>query len=814
MTGTSFNQASNLIIGDDAAELLRLGSVGIVAGFGGNDTIEGVINGIAPGSTLFGGMGNDFLTSKGVGDLAYGGMGNDILVNESGQATQFGEMGNDTIFGEEDQNTVYGGAGNDSIFVAEDRNVVFGDDGNDTIRGGEGNDIFAGGAGNDYLIAAQTSDDPSFLFGNEGNDILVAGPNADSLYGGKGADSVSAGSSSNAGNMFLSGDTGGDTITYLGSGDGVILDGDRSASLTPAGTDAGADTFIVDNPSGGATNLDIFGGAGNDSLFGTNGMGLGANAEVFMGQGNDYFAVTSGGSSSFSGDLGNDVGSITAAGNDTIYGDQAIVSGTDASSGNDVLNVNVNGGANVIYGDDTASGAGNDAITTTGMGSSLLVGGGGNDTLNSDASAGGDTLVGGAGNDIYTFGADDVIPFDSLGNNTYIAGATATAQDTITVQANDSFTGGATFFVTGEAELIKTITDGGVIASDEKDLITIGTANALTSLAGGDDTLNATNVVEGGSIFGGAGNDVITVSGTDAAGVLDGGAGNDAFTFSDAAATVSSTIEGGAGDDTLTAAGVFAGSFSGGDGVDVFDIETLGGNGSAAVIDGGAGNELIGIGNLGSGVTSTVQGGLGDDTLTVGTVSSATPADLTISSVVLDGGLGNDYIRAGSGGNASLVGGDGDDILIGGSLAAAATGTTAVYAGDKIVGGLGNDTIVFLSTNDLGFIDTSVVTPAEAGVTDLFTSNSSAYLGSAGEAGSGAGILNNVFVDTITDFVSGSDKLFFNTDAGFEEQLDRKSTRLNSSHQIISYAVFCLKKKKINTIVYLTSNITTQCICL
>src|SRR5947208_6423287 len=28
---------------------------------------------------------------------------------------------------------------------------------------------------------------------------------------------------------------------------------------------------------------------------------------------------------------------------------------------------------------------------------------------------------------------------------------------------------------------------------------------------------------------------------------------------------------------------------------------------------------------------------------------------------------------------------------------------------------------------------------------------------------------------------------------------DRKSTRLNSSHQIISYAVFCLKKKKIKS---------------
>src|SRR5438309_8196148 len=31
------------------------------------------------------------------------------------------------------------------------------------------------------------------------------------------------------------------------------------------------------------------------------------------------------------------------------------------------------------------------------------------------------------------------------------------------------------------------------------------------------------------------------------------------------------------------------------------------------------------------------------------------------------------------------------------------------------------------------------------------------------------------------------------------ESLDRKSTRLNSSHSSISYAVFCLKKKKQHT---------------
>src|SRR5258708_22003043 len=35
--------------------------------------------------------------------------------------------------------------------------------------------------------------------------------------------------------------------------------------------------------------------------------------------------------------------------------------------------------------------------------------------------------------------------------------------------------------------------------------------------------------------------------------------------------------------------------------------------------------------------------------------------------------------------------------------------------------------------------------------------------------------------------------------ASVPSQQDRKSTRLNSSHQIISYAVFCLKKKKKKT---------------
>src|SRR2546430_5406509 len=40
--------------------------------------------------------------------------------------------------------------------------------------------------------------------------------------------------------------------------------------------------------------------------------------------------------------------------------------------------------------------------------------------------------------------------------------------------------------------------------------------------------------------------------------------------------------------------------------------------------------------------------------------------------------------------------------------------------------------------------------------------------------------------------------------------IDRKSTRLNSSHSQISYAVFCLKKKKLNTSASTNTSTTLQ----
>src|SRR2546427_8249068 len=55
-------------------------------------------------------------------------------------------------------------------------------------------------------------------------------------------------------------------------------------------------------------------------------------------------------------------------------------------------------------------------------------------------------------------------------------------------------------------------------------------------------------------------------------------------------------------------------------------------------------------------------------------------------------------------------------------------------------------------------------------------------------------------VRTLTDIVTDLERTYSLTGlTGDVTALDRKSTRLNSSHSQISYAVFCLKKKKKRT---------------
>src|SRR5260221_4978227 len=53
-------------------------------------------------------------------------------------------------------------------------------------------------------------------------------------------------------------------------------------------------------------------------------------------------------------------------------------------------------------------------------------------------------------------------------------------------------------------------------------------------------------------------------------------------------------------------------------------------------------------------------------------------------------------------------------------------------------------------------------------------------------------VLKRIFVHKVLELCSRQ--------LGLVKRLDRKSTRLNSSHTVISYAVFCLKKKSKNLV--------------
>src|SRR5258708_17807509 len=58
------------------------------------------------------------------------------------------------------------------------------------------------------------------------------------------------------------------------------------------------------------------------------------------------------------------------------------------------------------------------------------------------------------------------------------------------------------------------------------------------------------------------------------------------------------------------------------------------------------------------------------------------------------------------------------------------------------------------------------------------------------------GITTSEIYHHIVEFLGQSSHPYIKSSYSLKGSIDRKSTRLNSSHQIISYAVFCLKKKK------------------
>src|SRR5438132_6775977 len=81
--------------------------------------------------------------------------------------------------------------------------------------------------------------------------------------------------------------------------------------------------------------------------------------------------------------------------------------------------------------------------------------------------------------------------------------------------------------------------------------------------------------------------------------------------------------------------------------------------------------------------------------------------------------------------------------------------------------------------------------------TTLFRSWLSERLGPRATLYAGLCLRETAAVMNLTDLFVGVDTGPTHLMSAFDVPLvDRKSTRLNSSHTVISYAVFCLKKKK------------------
>src|SRR6478609_9129676 len=116
-------------------------------GLAGNDVVTlSEVNGALPAANLFGGAGNDVLTSGSGNDQLFGESGNDTLLGKGGADLLFGGSENDTLTGGDADDQAFGQAGDDRMIwnPGDDTDLNEGGDGTDTVEvnGGNGAEQF------------------------------------------------------------------------------------------------------------------------------------------------------------------------------------------------------------------------------------------------------------------------------------------------------------------------------------------------------------------------------------------------------------------------------------------------------------------------------------------------------------------------------------------------------------------------------------------------------------------------------------------------------------------------------------------------
>jgi trimeric autotransporter adhesin len=647
-------------LGANLEDLTLTGS----ASKGTGNALDNNIFGNAGNNLLSGLAGNDFLQAGGGKDTLQGGIGNDqyllLTGDEDTKISEFANQGIDTVINGFDYTLEENLENLTLLFLAGAINGT-GNALNNVITGNGFDNQLSGEAGNDTLISAGGKDT---MFGGEGNDVYVV-TSGDEVIGegnSAGTDLVRA-QTNYALTSFVENLTMEGPAAFNGTGNdlsNVIIGNTINNFLNGAdGNDSVLGNDGDDGLSGGTGDDTLVGGTGNDNLSG----GAGAD-KLIGGTGNDRYSI-------------DDKDTITEAAGGGI---DTISAGFNYTLGANFENLTVSLG-NVGTGNGLAN------VIVSDFGSSTLIGGAGNDTLDgsqSDTVVGGtDSMAGGTGNDVYIIRAS---------NNA----------DTILTellnQGIDRVESALDWFLGENFEDLLLRDNGGAID---------GAGNALNNVITGNTSAN--------KLFGNAGNDTLD-GGNGGNDSLIGGVGDDTYIIRTGLETITESKDQGidtvvtdigytlgANLENLTLTGdsqngtgnalankmVVLGSFSAllGEGGN----DTLIGNGSNNAFVGGTGADQMagGGGNdnyLVEDATDTVIEGANAGFDTVQTfvedyVLSANLEMLALGSGVIKGtgnalgneiggnnldniliGLaGNDSIQGGGGGKDTLVGGTGDD---------------------------------------------------------------------------------------------------------------------------------------------------------
>ena len=486
------------------------------------------------------------------------------------------------------------------------------DDGILHIPGTDGDDVMVGTWDQDTLWGLGGND---VLRGEGGDDTLAGHEGADQLWGGDGRDSLDGGA--------------GDDVSYGGAGEDSLRDPDGGNDRLYG--EGGDDELTIDRFRGLGEVLLLSGGEGNDVIrasVGTYNPTASSTVTIDGGSGDDYVFANGLIRASIDLGAGNDRVIISSRGSHTLT----------LGEGHDVLVLGSEGSTLTI--NDFAAGDFGDRIDLLDSMSRAGVPG---DVEKNPFSPGGGAFLLQIGSDVHVkFGSATIVL-----KNVQISELTASNFSGADPTGAAGFPG-ANFFGSEQSEQIW--------ASRGDDRIEgFGGDDSLIGLDGNDEILGGAG---NDSLDGGIGNDILHGGdGADRFEEYQGSGGDDAY-YGEGGSDVfnlqrpgeeieSITIWGGAGDDYVSN-----------------NTGLYGGPVSQLFVDGGDGNDSVGVGNVDS---WAVNGGAGSDQLGLGYVYRNSV--LFFGEGVFDGGAGEDWVILDENSQGlPIVGVDGSSFRIGNAV--------------------------------------------------------------------------------------------------------------------------------------------------